>query len=65
MNGFGCSPNNRDIVISVWRSETAYSRFAKALKKKLKADMNHFNWDGKEKGEPHPLFEKWLINGKL
>jgi len=56
---------NKELVHSVWRSESAYKRFSSAIRRKFKADLLNLPWQGKEAGEPHPLFEKWLINGKL
>jgi len=53
------------IVEERWKDEVTYIKFRVAFNRKFKQDINNAEWKGKDKGSVHPLFERWLISGKL
>lgn len=50
--------NYEEIIQKAWLDEKTFKEFEKALKKRGK-------WKIMQNDKIHPLFKKWLSNGKL
>lgn len=57
--------NVEKFIIQSWRDPIIYNRFAKAFKRKTGADIETYNWVGKDQGAVHPRFAHFLTNGRV